>query len=186
MQNTKKEIRQKVLEERKILVESSLWTKINTMLCSNVEKWLTARSFQKIGLFFPIKGEPDIRKPLENYRQSNRSIELFLPVTKGKHMQFSYWDPSEKLTVGPYGIPIPSGQTSQTPDLLFIPCLGVNSKGFRLGYGGGYYDRYLANQLIKPTCVCICFSAFTQLQFNTERFDIKADLLITECGVVPL
>ena len=99
-------------------------------------------------------------------------------------MIFRQWLPQQKLIQGKFGIPEPQNTECAAPDLLLVPCVGVDPLGHRLGYGGGFYDRYLQKADPRPLTVGICFSQFAAAQFQTEPFDAAMDWIITEKGAV--
>lgn len=97
-----------------------------------------------LGLFWPIQGEFNPR-PVALIAQKEWPCQLALPwaAKAGKQMHYRPWLGDELTTVDECGIPSPDGRPC-TPDVVLVPCLGFTPQGFRLGYGGGYFDRFLA------------------------------------------
>ena len=92
---------------------------------------------------------------------ANQGHPLCLPQTRGEQLVFRAWKPGDPLVVGRMYIPEPDAKAKERrPDLLIVPLLAFDSDGYRLGYGGGYYDRYLAEHRAKRTiradrhCLC--------------------------------
>jgi 5,10-methenyltetrahydrofolate synthetase len=110
-----------------------------------LEIFHTLPSGSIVALYAPHAGEPDVLCLAARYPH----IALCLPVVvgKGQALQFAQWSPSEPLINDAYGIVVPAQKGWVTPTVLLIPCVGycdVGGKLYRLGYGGGYYDRSLA------------------------------------------
>lgn len=106
------------------------------------------KDIQSIAFYWPIHGEPDLRSVLSKWLMENSKRSLGLPITiKDQALRFYRWDQHTQMSAGLYGIPEPQKTEQIYPDLIFIPCLGWQaSKGklWRLGYGGGYYDKTIA------------------------------------------
>ena len=100
---------------------------------------------QVIGLYWPFRGEPDLRGWAAGMRAKGARIALPVVLEKAHPLEFRLWSPEVKLVRGVWDIPIPpEGSPVLTPDLVISPLVGVDRKRFRLGYGGGFYDRTLA------------------------------------------
>jgi 5-formyltetrahydrofolate cyclo-ligase len=91
------------------------------------------------------------------------------------------------MKIGHHKIAEPTSGRVVVPDLLFVPCVGFDADGFRLGYGGGYYDRTLAvwPGAKKPLTVGIAYEACRTDALQREAHDIPLDLIVTEAGLYP-
>jgi 5,10-methenyltetrahydrofolate synthetase len=97
----------------------------------------------RVGLYWPIEAEPDWRDAAPRWRA--RGIELLLPVVlPGRVLKFRRWNAGSTISVDRWGIGFPKVGPWCAPDVLIAPCLAIDPRGFRLGYGGGYYDRFQA------------------------------------------
>lgn len=95
-----------------------------------------------IGIYWPFKGEPDLRTWA---RGQGAAVALPVVVEKGRPLEFRLWQPGAALVRGVWDIPVPAeGAEVVRPDLVIAAVVGVDPQGFRLGYGGGFYDRTLA------------------------------------------
>jgi 5,10-methenyltetrahydrofolate synthetase len=97
-----------------------------------------------VSAYWPIRGELDIRRWLA--RLSARALRVALPVVvaRGEPLVFRPWSPGTPMVRGLWSIPVPAGDRAVIPDIVIAPLLGIDRAGFRLGNGGGYYDRTLA------------------------------------------
>lgn len=96
------------------------------------------------------------------------------------------WTPDTTMRAGHYGIPVPDGTAAATPDALLIPCVGFSAEKFRLGYGGGFYDRTLAAMAergAQPLAIGIAFDA-CRIALRPAAHDLPMDWLVTESGAV--
>lgn len=127
----------------------------------------------KIGIYIPIGSEADIYTPLQN-----KGFKLYAPkVLSRTEMKFY---PADHLEPGVWGILEPEAEHEEVPDILLIPMLGYD-QNIRIGYGGGYYDRYLS---MHPEVLKIGI-AFTQQKTHLERqpWDVLMDWVATEQGI---
>lgn len=98
-----------------------------------------------VAIYWPFRGEPDLRGWAATMREKGARIVLPVVLAKGQPLEFRLWSPGTKLERGVWDIPIPvEGAPVLTPDLVIAPVVGADAKRFRLGYGGGFYDRTLA------------------------------------------
>lgn len=82
------------------------------------------------------------------------------------------------MTTGAFGTAIPQSNAEVNPDVLLLPCVGFNNGRFRLGYGGGFYDRTLA-ATPRPTTIGVAYDC-SEASFGHEAHDIAMDVVITE------
>lgn len=99
-------------------------------------------------------------------------------------MEYRAWDGVAPTTCDEAGIPSPSGAVT-LPDVVLVPCVGFTDEGFRLGYGGGYFDRWLAAHP-QVTAVGLAWSQarLDAAQFQPEAHDIALTVIVTDRGVV--
>jgi 5-formyltetrahydrofolate cyclo-ligase len=180
----KKELRQKVLEKRGKLSLTEVQKKsqqINQQLLLHP----AYRSAKTILFYLPIKKEPDTLPLLKNAWQQKKQV--LIPVTQAvnKSLILSKLENLEELIEGSYGIlePKPEFLRPTAPysvDLCLLPGLAFDRNGSRLGYGGGYFDRFLPS--LRPDCPKIALAYdFQILNFIPKtKYDLPVDIIITE------
>tara|TARA_Y100001970_G_scaffold154466_1_gene189313 strand:+ start:10483 stop:11067 length:585 start_codon:yes stop_codon:yes gene_type:complete len=143
--------------------------------------------FKKINIissFFSIKTE--ISTLLLNKYLFKLKKKIVLPTIEfqSRILVFREYKINERLKIGKYNIPEPSNKNNKyLPELLFVPCLAFDKKGYRLGYGGGYYDTTFAHfKKINHNCISIGLAYDDQKvdEVVREKFDCKLDYVLTE------
>ncbi|WP_082504313.1 5-formyltetrahydrofolate cyclo-ligase [Methylobacterium sp. Leaf117] len=135
-----------------------------------------------VGFYWPFRGEFDARPVLTSLRE--RGVRLALPVVeeKAQPLQFREWWPGISMTRGVWNIPIPTEGDAVGPDVLIAPLVGFDSAGFRLGYGGGFYDRTIAHSQVRPLVIGVGFELACLPTIHPQAHDVAMDLIITEAG----
>lgn len=118
---------------------------------------------------------------------ANQGHALCLPRTEGKALTFRAWKPGDPLIVGRMNIPEPDAKAKERrPDLLLVPLLAFDRHGYRLGYGGGYYDRYLSENRAKLTirAIGIAYAGQAVDELPHGETDEPLDAVVTEDRVI--
>ncbi len=133
--------------------------------------------------FWPMRGEIDIRPLLEALAAAGHPIVLPETPPRGNPLIFRLWHPGAAMQPGRFGTLQPVGAVAR-PDWLFVPLLGFDRRGHRLGYGGGYYDRTLA---ALPGAVAVgCAYACQEVDaVPATEYDARLRAVATERGVIP-
>ena len=117
---------------------------------------------------------------------ANQGHALCLPQTRGDSLVFRAWKPGDPLVVGRFNIPEPDDKARERrPDLVLVPLLAFDASGQRLGYGAGYYDRYLRAARSKRTisAIGIAYAGQELTDLPHEESDEALDAVVTEAGV---
>ena len=136
---------------------------------------------KKIGAYFPINYEIDCLEILKQLEKSGYKISL--PITRKKNkMDFFEWSSKDPLLIGKIGIPEPCSKKKVYPDILLVPLVAFNKYKFRLGYGGGYYDRYInkIKKIKKTLTIGMAFSFQEVKKLPINEHDKKLDFIFTE------
>ena len=138
--------------------------------------------------YWPMGDEFDVRPLLEALDARGHPIGLPVVVGKEQPLIFRRWRRGDALEPAAFGTSVPGeGAEALTPSLLLVPLLAVDPRGFRLGYGGGFYDRTLDGLRqagAAVTAVGICFDAQCIASVPTNATDQPLDWLVTECRAV--
>ncbi len=160
-------------------------TRISALLEETLPQ-ITTRSFS---FFWPMPGEPDLREAAARWYAAGATAAL--PDTvKGMPLTFRPWSPGCAMRPGVWNIPVPDTERTMHPSILLIPCLGFDSDGYRLGHGGGFYDRTLAERTPDaghppcPLAVGIAYSHAVLPSIWPEAHDIPMDMIITEKAAI--
>ena len=134
--------------------------------------------------YWPIKGEPDLRPLMSDLHESGVTIALPLVETKAAPLVFRRWTPQTRMVRGDWNIPVPPPEAEAiTPDITLAPLVGWDEQGYRLGYGGGYFDRTLAALSPRPFTIGIGFETARLSTIYPQPHDIALDLILTEAGI---
>ena len=139
----------------------------------------------KLALYYPSSYETNVIKLLEFNFISNQN--LLLPIIeKNNLMNFCSWKENEVLQINKYGMLEPSKSKFYTPNIMLVPLLVFDKNKYRLGYGKGFYDRYLNKYLKKfkkilTVGVAFSFQKYHKLPINNQ--DVKLDYILTEKGI---
>lgn len=151
-------------------------------ISQSLEATLTSAPGKLVGFYWPFRGEFDARPVLTGLRE--RGVRLALPVVveKAQPLQFREWWPGMSMTRGVWNIPIPAEGEAISPDVLVAPLVGFDSAGFRLGYGGGFYDRTIAHSQVRPLVIGVGFELACLPTIYPQAHDMAMNLIITEEG----
>jgi 5,10-methenyltetrahydrofolate synthetase len=136
-----------------------------------------------IGIYWPFQGEFDPRHAMRHFRDRGAIAALPEVVHKAAPLQFRSWWPGVVMGRGAYDIPVPAGGELVLPQALLIPPVGFDAQGFRLGYGGGFYDRTLASLTPRPLTIGVAFELSRVDSIRPQPFDLPMDYVVTERGI---
>ena len=175
---SKKILRKKILAYRK---KNYKFVNLKYSLLKYILKNFNLLKSKKIGGYFPINYEIDCLEILKQFEKFGYKISL--PITRKQNkMDFFEWSSKEPLLVGKIGIPEPLPKKKVYPDILLVPLLAFNKYKFRLGYGGGYYDRYIQKmkKIKKIFTIGLAFSFQEVSNLPITEYDKKLDFIFTE------
>ena len=136
-----------------------------------------------VGFCWPHKGEFDARFAVRRWREVGATAALPAVVDKKGPLQFRKWWPGAPMRKEVYDIPVPDGTEVLAPDIAIVPMNGFDGRGYRLGYGGGYFDRTLAALGRRVLAVGVTFEALRLETIFPQTHDIPMDFVVTEAGV---
>lgn len=133
-----------------------------------------------ISLYWPLRGEPDLRDWLTRITARGAICALPVVVEKGAPLVFRTWCPGEPLARGVWNIPIPEGGNTVRPQVLIAPVVGFDREMYRLGYGGGYFDRTLATYSVRPRVIGVGYARFAIPTIYPLAHDIPMSEIVTD------
>lgn len=132
---------------------------------------------------WPYKGEYDARYLARTLRGRGAVTALPVVVAPKAPLVFREWHPGVKLVAGVLGIAYPADSAEVAPDAVAVPLVGFDGAGYRLGYGGGYFDRTLAAIARKPVAIGVAYESARLETIHPQPHDIPMDWIVTERGV---
>lgn len=148
-------------------------------LVTQLLAWSRQRQIRSMGVYWPIHAEPDLRAAYPALQQMGVQLALPWVTMKAAPLSFLQWAPGDAMDVDDYGIPVPrQRQQIIAPEVLLIPCVGFNTARFRLGYGGGFYDRTLALSP-RPFALGVAYQ-LSRAEFIAQEHDVAMDAVLTE------
>jgi 5,10-methenyltetrahydrofolate synthetase len=132
---------------------------------------------------WPIRGEYDARRLADRLRECGAVTALPVVVAPWQPLVFREWHPGVALASGPLGIPYPVGSDPVGPTAALLPMNGWDEAGYRLGYGGGFFDRTLASLAKKPVVIGVSYELARMKTIHPQSWDIPMDWVVTERGV---
>jgi 5-formyltetrahydrofolate cyclo-ligase len=174
-------LRRRMLALRQQLSDTQR-ARLTTALCDHLRAAIQPRPGQVVAFCWPIRGEPDLRPLLHGWRR--QGIVTALPVVQAADaaLAFRAWDETTPLQADRHGIPTPTAGAWLHPDILLIPVNAFDAAGYRLGYGGGYFDRSLATLQPRPLAVGVGFEINRVASILPEPHDQQLDWIVTEAG----
>ncbi|SCY58310.1 5,10-methenyltetrahydrofolate synthetase [Nitrosospira sp. Nl5] len=136
-----------------------------------------------VGFYWPHRGEYNPRPAMDYIGE--RGATLALPEIENKHeaLRFRKWWREAPMKIGVYDIPVPDNTDPVRVEAVIIPMIGFDQLGFRLGYGGGYFDRTLAAIEPKPLAIGVAFEILRLDSVHPQPHDIPMDFIVTEAGI---
>ena len=146
-------------------------------------KILKKRKFKNkiLGGYYPYNYEIDIMPLVEKFQKLNYSITL-PKIGMNSEMNFFQWSTKDPLSINKFGIPEPISNKNKFPDILLVPLLAFDKNFNRIGYGGGFYDRYInrLKKIKKIITIGVAYSFQKIKKIPVEKYDIKLDFVVTE------
>ena len=136
-----------------------------------------------VGFYWPMKGEFDPRIAILRLREHGARAALPVVVQKAAPLEFREWWPGVETVPGVFGLPVPQGSPVVVPEACLIPPVGFDKSGYRLGYGGGYFDRTLAALSPQPLKIAVARESNRIPNIHPQPYDIPMDFVVTEAGV---
>ncbi len=184
--NYRRSLRQSHIERRLTLTAKEC-AELSAKICTLISTHFPRLSSQRVGFCWPVNNEPDLRPLMQKWINGNASgFSALLPVVQGlgQPLVFRQWTTASAMRSDRFGIPTPADGQFILPDALLIPVNAFDRAGYRLGYGGGFFDRTLASLKPKPLAIGVGFEQAHVASVHPEAHDIRLDAIVSEAGVI--
>jgi len=133
-----------------------------------------------LGVYWPFRAEFDPRGIVDWAVAAGRVVALPVVVDRKGPLEYRAWKPGEPLVDGVWNIPVPEKRELVVPEAVLAPLVGFDAACYRLGYGGGYFDRTLAALKPRPMAIGVGFAMQELATIHPQEFDIPMDVIVTE------
>lgn len=154
--------------------------RLSTPLIDSLQQRIDVERFPVLGIYWPIRGEIDLREFARRHIQAGGIVGLPVVVQDAAPVEFWRWRPGVALQRGHWNIPVPPERELVSPDVLVVPLVGFDAQRYRLGYGAGFYDRTLAAAIPRPRTIGIAFADAQLPSIYPQPHDIPMDAIVTE------
>jgi 5-formyltetrahydrofolate cyclo-ligase len=178
----RKQQRAELIAQR-VALEAERRLQMNAAITAHIEAGFTALAGMTIGFCWPFKNEYDARFVIRHFRDLGAAAALPVVIAKATPLQFRAWWPGAPMSKGVYDIPIPDGTPLVMPDAAIVPMNGFDAQGYRLGYGGGYFDRTLDAASPQPLAIGVAFELAGLPTIRPQPHDVPMDFVVTEAGI---
>ena len=133
-----------------------------------------------VGTYWPFRGEPDLRNWGLGLIERGARLALPVVIQKGWPLEYRIWTPGDPLERGVWNILVPSRGPAVLPDIVIAPVVGFDDARYRLGYGGGFFDRTLAAMPRKPVAIGVGYANSRITTIYPQLHDIPMDVIVTD------
>lgn len=179
----RKQLREHALKLRQA-VPAQRREALTERLVSHLDGLVETLAPRSIGFCWPYRAEPDLRAWVADWLAADSGRVAALPVVLERHapMVFRRWRPGVAMPLDRHGIPHPAEGEPVSPEVLLIPLNAFDPRGYRIGYGGGYFDRTLAG--MQTIAVGVGFEIGRVPDTHPQRYDRPMQWVVTEAGVM--
>ncbi len=171
------------LIQRRTALPSDIRRMLSASACARLVEAVDLRAFAVLGFCWPIRGEFDVRGIAKQFLASGGQVALPVVVQRSAPVEFWRWHPGMPMQTGAWNIPIPKQRYILTPDVVIVPLVGFDGCGYRLGYGGGYFDRTLALAVRRPFAIGLGYADSALQTIYPQPHDIPMHLIETDQAI---
>jgi len=172
------------LVEGRMALSSAEREAATTRIAEHLEALIGEPAGVVISAYWPFRGEPDLKPLLKRFQAAGAITALPMVVKKHHPLAFRAWKSGDRLERGVWNIPFPAEGREVIPDVTIAPVVGFDSSCFRLGYGGGFFDRTIAALPSMPRFFGVGYSIQEIPTIHPQRHDIPMYAVCTEAGIV--
>lgn len=174
--------RARLLEQRIAVGDEQrkIW---NTAIEDLLRPLLQALGRRTIALYWPFQGEFDGRPLMRAMHAQGARLALPAVIERRTPLEFRRWWPGTSMVPGAYKIPVPKARDTVVPEVIVAPLVGFDAEGYRLGYGGGYYDCTLSAMPTEPLVIGVGYEMSRLETLYPQPHDVAMHHIVTEAGV---
>lgn len=150
------------------------------MIAVGLDRAVGRVSGRIVAAYWPFRGEPDLRSWTIRVIERGGRIALPVVIRKGWPLEFRIWAPGDPLERGVWNILVPSRGPAVEPDIVVAPVVGFDAANYRLGHGGGFYDRTLAAMRRRPLTLGVGYETARLATIYPQPHDIALDAIVTD------
>jgi 5-formyltetrahydrofolate cyclo-ligase len=171
--------RKRLLEERLLLSAEERQARAER-IGRGLDRVVGAVGGRIVGAYWPFRGEPDLRGWQAAARARGALIALPVVIRTGWPLEFRIWSPGDSLERGAFGILVPACGPSVEPDIVIAPVVGFDGDNYRLGNGGGFFDRTLAAMGRKPIAIGVGYAEARIATIYPQPHDVPMSVIVTD------
>lgn len=156
----------------------------SALIAAHLEETLGNVAGLTVSAYWPIRGEPDLRRLIERVLEKGGRCALPVVVAREQPLVFRCWAPGERLERGVWNILVPADGAEVQPDVVIAPVVAFDPACYRLGNGGGYFDRTLAAMSTRPRVLGVGYASAAVPTIYPQPHDVPMDAIVTEAGVL--
>ena len=169
--------RARLIAER-LAIPAEERTRLAGLIADRLDKEAGDPNGRIFSFYWPFRGEPDLRPWMQLVIDRGGRIALPVVIAKGEPLEFRLWSPGDKLERGIWNIPVPAAGEPVAPDIVISPLVGVDAARYRLGYGGGFYDRTLAAMATRPLVIGVGYASARLATIYPQWHDVPMGRVI--------
>jgi 5-formyltetrahydrofolate cyclo-ligase len=174
--------RDRLIRER-VAIDATTLERRRQRIDGFLERSFPGLAALRVAFCWPIKNEYDARHFVRTLRGRGALTALPVVVAPKQPLVFREWHPGVELAKGALDIPYPASSPEVVPEAVLLPMNGWDAKGYRLGYGAGFFDRTLASLAKRPVVIGTSYEQARLDTIHPQPWDIPVDYLVTERGV---
>lgn len=171
------------LREARLALPPAERRALHARVLGHVEAGFPELEGAPVGFYWPFRGEVDVLPLMKRHVAAGGRAALPVVVERNRPVAWWEWTPDAKMEPGLWNIPVPAERRPLAPAILLVPLLGFDAAGYRLGNGGGYYDRTLATMAPRPLTIGVGTELGRLATIHPQPHDVPLDAVVTETGV---
>jgi 5-formyltetrahydrofolate cyclo-ligase len=179
-----RKVERRRLIEARLAIDADRRRRHANEIAARLSHFIGDLSGRSVSAYWPFRGEPDLRPWMEGLAERGGSCALPIVIEKNAPLVFRIWEKGGKLVSGVWNIPVPADGAEVVPNVVIAPVVGFDRACYRLGYGGGFFDRTLAALSPRPIIIGVGYAQAAMTTIHPLPHDIPMDVIITERDIV--